>query len=190
MTGDNNSRLEHKELSAVRPALFLDRDGVINMDKGYVHRPDGFEFIDGAPETIQRFNDMGWRVFVVTNQTGIAHGFYTEADMFYVHAHMQSELKSYNAHIDRIYYCPYDTRGMVARYILDSEDRKPHPGMLLKAMENFPTDASRSFLIGDKRTDIEAAQAAGIRGFLFKGGNLFEFASSVLEELGETPSNV
>ena len=161
------------------PALFLDRDGVINIDKGYVDTPDGFEFIDGAIDTIAKFNSIGWRVFIVTNQTGIAHGHYTEDDMLRVHAFMNSELAKHGAHIDRIYYCPYDIRGSVIRYCIDSDDRKPSPGMLLKAMKDFPTEKSSSFLIGDKLTDIVAAQKAGIQGFLFERGNLFEFVKQI-----------
>jgi len=165
------------------PALFLDRDGVINVDKGYVNTADGFEFIPGAIETIAKFNSIGWRIFIVTNQTGIAHGHYTENDMFRVHAYMNSQLSKQHAHIDRIYYCPYDIRGSITQYCLDSEDRKPAPGMLLKAMREFPTQTGSSFLIGDKLTDIVAAQNAGIQGFLFEKGNLFEFIKQIAPDI-------
>ncbi len=165
-----------------RPALFLDRDGVINVDRGYVDTPDGFEFVPGAIETIAAFNKANWYVFVVTNQTGIAHGHYTEEDMFRVHAYMQSQLSKYNASIDRIYYCPYDIRGSVTRYCIESEDRKPASGMLRKAMKDFPTIKEASFLIGDKPTDITAAQGAGIKSYLFKENNLLEFVQSIEDE--------
>ncbi len=162
-----------------RPALFLDRDGVINVDKGYVDTPDGFEFIDGAIETIAHFNAAGWYVFIVTNQTGIAHGHYTEADMLKVHAFMNTELSKKNAHIDRIYYCPYDIRGSVTQYCIESDDRKPEPGMILKALSDFPVDKQSSFLIGDKKKDLRAAQNAGIASYLFNSNNLWDFVTSI-----------
>lgn len=165
------------------PALFLDRDGVINVDKGYVDTPEGFEFIPGAPETIAFFNKIGWRVFVVTNQTGIAHGHYTEADMFRVHAFMNSELSKHHAYIDRIYYCPYDIRGSVTRYCMESDFRKPAPGMILKAISEFSTNKKLSFLIGDKTTDVLAAKNANIQGFLFKEDNLLEFTQKIATQI-------
>lgn len=164
----------------LRPALFLDRDGVINTDRGYVAKVADFEWVEGAIDCIKAFNARGWYVFVVTNQTGIAHGFYTEADMNAVNAHMLAGLEAKNAKLDAVYACPYDPKGSVAAYTRDSRDRKPHPGMLLQAMADFPVDRDASFLIGDKDTDLQAARAAGIGGFLFRGGNLFDFAEWAL----------
>ena len=163
-------------MTDLRPALFLDRDGVINVDKGYVSRVEDFEWIDGAAETIAAFNSRGWYVFIVTNQSGIARNYYSEADMHTLHEWMQSELKTRGAHIDRIYHCPFHDEGENPAYRKASFDRKPSPGMLLQAMSDFPVKREQSFLIGDKETDISAAQAAGIAGFLFRGGNLAEFA--------------
>ena len=163
-----------------RPALFLDRDGVINVDRGYVASIADFEWTDGAADCIARFNARGWFVFVVTNQTGIAHGLYSEADMDAVHAHMTGVLAEKGVQIDRIYHCPFDPKGTVATYTRDSRDRKPHPGMLLQAMADFPVIREASFLIGDKETDLQAARAAGVGGFLFKGGNLNVFADWAL----------
>jgi D-glycero-D-manno-heptose 1,7-bisphosphate phosphatase len=159
-----------------RPALFLDRDGVINVDKGYVSRIADFEWIEGAAETIAAFNARGWWVFVVTNQSGVAYGYYTEDEMQALHDWMNAELAKRGAHIDRIYHCPYHAEGSVARYKRDSYDRKPRPGMLVQAMTDFPVIRERSFLIGDKEADLEAAKAAGVAGFLFTGGNLASFA--------------
>jgi D-glycero-D-manno-heptose 1,7-bisphosphate phosphatase len=159
-----------------KPSLFLDRDGVLNVDRGYVSRIDDFEWISGAIETVAAFNALGWHVFVVTNQSGIARGYYTEEDMHRLHDWMQGELACHGARIDRIYYCPYHEEGEIARYRKDSFDRKPKPGMLLRAMAEFPVLREQSFLIGDKAADIEAARAAGIAGFLFEGGNLEQFA--------------
>lgn len=167
-------------MQTFRPALFLDRDGVINVDRGYVSTVEAFEFIEGAADCIRTFKQRGWFVFVVTNQSGIARGYYTEADMFALHAHMQAELAKAGAEIDRIYHCPFHAEGEVAAYRKDSLDRKPGPGMLLQAMADFPVRREASFLIGDKQTDIAAAHAAGVGGFLFTGGNLAVFAEWAL----------
>jgi D-glycero-D-manno-heptose 1,7-bisphosphate phosphatase len=163
-----------------RPALFLDRDGVINVDKGYVSRIEDFEWVDGAAETIAAFNRRGWYVFVVTNQSGIARNYYTEADMQTLHDWMQAELAKTGAHIDQIYYCPYHAEGENPAYRKNSFDRKPKPGMLLRAMSDFPVKREFSFMIGDKDADMEAARAAGVAGFLFTGGNLSTFAEWTL----------
>ncbi len=163
-----------------RPALFLDRDGVINVDKGYVCRPEDFTFIDGAAEAIAAFKARGWFVFVVTNQSGIARNYYTEEDMHVLHAWMEARLAEQGAIIDRIYFCPFHEDGENPLYRRDSFDRKPKPGMLLRAMAEFPVKREQSFLIGDKAADLEAARAAGIAGFLFSGGNLAQFAEWTL----------
>jgi D-glycero-D-manno-heptose 1,7-bisphosphate phosphatase len=171
---------------ASRPALFLDRDGVINVDRNYVYRVEDFEWVEGARETIARFNAMNWLVFVVTNQSGIARGFYTEEQMQTLHDWITAELAAAGAHIDRIYHCPFHEEGTIARYTRDSFDRKPKPGMLIRAMTDFAVIKERSFLIGDKQADLEAAKGAGVRGFLFSGGNLSSFADWALADMGET----
>jgi D,D-heptose 1,7-bisphosphate phosphatase len=162
-----------------RPAVFLDRDGVINVDRGYVHRPDQIEWIDGARETIKRFNDAGCFVFVVSNQAGVARGYYSEADIWALHGWMGGELQALGAHVDQFEYCPDHPAATVAHYRRVSERRKPGAGMLIECMERWPVDKSRSFLIGDKQTDLEAAQAAGITGYLFSGPDLLAFAESL-----------
>lgn len=167
-------------MTPFRPALFLDRDGVINIDKGYVSQPAEFEFVEGAPQAIAAFNQRGWYVFVVTNQSGIARNYYTEDDMHALHGWMEARLSEAGARIDRIYHCPYHEEGENPRYRKDSIDRKPKPGMLLRALSEFPVKREASFLIGDKDTDIQAARAAGIAGFLFTGGNLATFAEWTL----------
>ncbi|MBI1361350.1 MAG: D-glycero-beta-D-manno-heptose 1,7-bisphosphate 7-phosphatase [Alphaproteobacteria bacterium] len=166
-----------------RPALFLDRDGVINVDKGYVSRIEDFVWIDGAAEAIAAFNARGWWVFVVTNQSGVAYGYYGEAEMAKLHAWMSAELGARGARIDHIYHCPYHVDGKVERYRRDSYDRKPKPGMLVQAMTDYPVIRERSFLIGDKETDLEAARAAGVAGFLFPGGDLASFAEWALADI-------
>lgn len=168
-----------------RPALFLDRDGVINVDHNYVYRVEDFEWVEGAAEAIAQFNRRNWWVFVVTNQSGIARGYYEEAQMETLHAWLQGELAKRGAKIDRIYHCPFHEEGTIPRYRKDSFDRKPKPGMLIRAMTDFPVIKEQSFLIGDKQADLDAARAAGIRGFLFDGGNLATFADWALADMGE-----
>lgn len=164
------------------PALFLDRDGVINEDRGYVADKRNFVWIEGVADCIRSFNERGWRVFVITNQSGIARGFYTEDQMHTLHSWMTDELGRQGAKIDAVYYCPYHPDAELTRYRKDSFDRKPRPGMLLQAMADFPVRRELSFLIGDKQTDIDAAHAAGIGGFLFRGGNLATFAEWALAD--------
>ena len=159
-----------------RPALFLDRDGVLNVDKGYVARVEDLEWVEGAMDCVRNFRARGWFVFVVTNQTGIAQGLYSMADMEAVHAHLISRFAEQGADIDRIYHCADHPDGTVPAYARENIDRKPGPGMLLRAMADFPVRREASFLIGDKQTDIDAAHAAGVGGFLFTGGNLANFA--------------
>jgi D-glycero-D-manno-heptose 1,7-bisphosphate phosphatase len=161
-----------------RPALFLDRDGVLNADKGYVSRPENFDWMPGAIACVRHFNDLDYLVIVVTNQTGVAYGLYTEADIAAVHDHMLNELSRAGARIDRIYECCWHPAATLPQYRRDSDLRKPRPGMLLQAMDDFEIDKARSFLIGDKQSDLDAAAAAGVRGFLYQGGDLLDFAEA------------
>jgi len=158
-----------------RPAAFLDRDGVLNVDTGYVHHPDQVRWVTGAREAVRWLNDAGYLVFVVTNQAGVARGLYNEEHVVDLHRWMNAELRRYGAHIDCFEYCPYHPEGVVDRYRLVSELRKPGPGMIRKLQSEWRVDASQSFLIGDRETDLEAAAAAGIPGHLFSGADLLEF---------------
>lgn len=170
-----------------RPAVFLDRDGVLNVDHGYVHRPDQVEWIPGAKEAIKRLNDAGYFVFVVSNQAGVARGYFSEEDVRTLHLWMASELRAAGAHVDAFEYCPDHPEGTVARYRRVSNRRKPSPGMLLDCMARWPINRDESFLIGDKDIDMEAAKAAGIRGHRFTGGNLLDFIGSLQSNLS-TPA--
>lgn len=163
-------------MTTPRPALFLDRDGVLNQDQGFVCRVQDFVWVEGAIDCIKAFNARGWYVFVVTNQSAIAFGDYTEADMQRVHDHMLSQLEAAGGRIDQIYFSPWHPEASDPTYRRDSRDRKPGPGMILRAMADFNVQREQSFLIGDKPTDIAAAKAAGIAGYLFTGGNLHEYA--------------
>ena len=159
-----------------RPALFLDRDGVLNEDPGYVYRWEDFRWIAGAREAIAAFNAAGWWVFVVTNQSGIGRGYYTEEDVIALHAKMSEALQDVGAQIDAYYYCPDHPEAVHDRYRHPNPpDRKPNPGMLLRAMTEHAVDRDRSILVGDKAGDLEAARRVGVRSLLFSTGNLLEF---------------
>jgi D-glycero-D-manno-heptose 1,7-bisphosphate phosphatase len=155
-----------------RPAVFFDRDGVLNEDTGYIHHHEQFTWIPGAREAVRWANDHGYYTFVVTNQAGVAHGYYEEEHIRQLHDWMRRELSAAGAHIDAFEYSPFHPDGKVAKYARHSELRKPAPGMLKKLMADWPVDVSRSLMIGDRPTDLEAAAAAGVRGHFFTGGNL------------------
>lgn len=164
-------------------AVFFDRDGVLNVDSGYVHCPKDFQWIDGAEEAIAYLNSRHWLVIVVTNQSGVARGYYTEKDVQNLHQYMNDMLKKKGGWIDAFYYCPYLKGATIPEYDRDSEDRKPRPGMILKGLKKYNVPLSRAFLYGDGERDIEAAHRAGIQGFLFSSHNLFDFVKSTLPKI-------
>lgn len=143
-------------------ALFLDRDGVINSDTGYVYRPEDFEFTPGIFELCRAAQVSGYRLIVVTNQAGIARGHFSEADFWHLTDWMKQRFVENSIHIARVYYCPYHPEFGHGPYKRESRDRKPNPGMLLQAQSDFDLDLASSFLIGDKLSDFEAARAAGV----------------------------
>ncbi len=166
-----------------RPALFLDRDGVLNEDRGYVHRWEDFRWIPGAREAVAAFNARDWWVFVVTNQSGVGRGYYPEDDVHALHARMLEELAAAGARIDAFYHCPFHPEALEDRYRHpDPPDRKPNPGMLLRAMAEWPVDTARSVMVGDKAIDVEAGRRAGVRALLFPGGDLAAFLAAAIGE--------
>jgi D-glycero-D-manno-heptose 1,7-bisphosphate phosphatase len=174
--GYSRSVPEVASANPLRPALFLDRDGVLNEDQGYVHRWEDFRWIPGAKAAVAAFNRAGWLVIVVTNQSGVGRGYYTEAAVHALHERMSQDLAAAGGHIDAFYHAPQHPDAALEAYRHpDPPDRKPNPGMILRALSEWPVDRSASLLIGDKRSDIEAALRAGLRGVLFEGGNLEQF---------------
>lgn len=156
-----------KDPTPRRPAAFLDRDGVLNVDGGYTYRPEQLKWIEGAPKAVRLLNDAGYIVIVVTNQSGVARGFYDEDAVRRFHAHMQAALQGHGAHIDAFYYCPHHPDGTVSQYALRCNCRKPGIGLLEQATREWPIDLTRSFLIGDRAHDLATADAFKIKGLLF-----------------------
>jgi len=152
-----------------KKALFLDRDGVINIDYGHVFRISDFEFVEGIFDLCRHAAKLEYLLFVITNQGGIGRGFYTENDFQNLSKWMKGRFAEEGIRIHKIYHCPYHPEHGRGEYQKESFDRKPSPGMILRAMEEFGLSMEQSFLIGDKETDIEAAINAGIgTSILFK----------------------
>ena len=158
-----------------RPAVFLDRDSVLKVDHAGVQRADQIEWITGARATIKRFNDAGYFVFVVSNQVAVAKDHYSGTNMGAVHGWMAGELQPLGAYVDQ--YCRTDATGPHSLRV--SDQRKSMAGMLLDCMARWQVDKAKTFLIGDKTIDVEAAQAAGISGHLFAGPDLLAFTTSI-----------
>jgi D-glycero-D-manno-heptose 1,7-bisphosphate phosphatase len=147
----------------VNRALFLDRDGVVNVEKNYVHRIEDFEFVDGIFDLCATARDLGFRLFVITNQAGIARGYYSESDYERLTDWMLERFAERDIAIDRVYHCPFHPTAGIGEYRRESFDRKPNPGMILKARDEFRLDLGQSVLVGDKDSDVEAGTAAGVR---------------------------
>lgn len=156
-------------------AVFFDRDGVLNKDIGYLSKIDDFLWIDGAIEVIKKYNDKKYYVFVITNQSGVARGYYTIDDVENLHRWMNEDLKKYNAHIDEFFYCPHYKNGIINKYSYECKCRKPKPKMINDACKKYNIDKRESFLVGDRDSDIECANNAGIKGLKFLGDNLLTF---------------
>jgi len=146
----------------MQPALFLDRDGVINIDHAYVYKQEDFQFVDGIFELCRTAKTQGYLIFVVTNQAGIGRGFYSEQEFNQLTAWMCQVFTAHNANIDKVYFCPHHPEYGIGQYRIDSPMRKPNPGMILAAQHEFNVDLAASLLIGDKESDIEAGINAGI----------------------------
>ncbi|MEM9253816.1 MAG: HAD-IIIA family hydrolase [Pseudomonadota bacterium] len=166
-----------------RPAAFLDRDGTLNYDAGYTHRIDGFQWLPGAKDAIKALNDAGYFVFVVTNQAGIARGYYNHDDVDSLHQWMRNELAGSGAHIDDFRFCPHHPEGRVPEFAIACQWRKPEPGMLVSLIKQWQPRLQESFMLGDSDKDVQAAAAAGISGHLIAPGELLP---TVLELLSRT----
>lgn len=158
-----------------RPAVFFDRDGTLNIDSSYFHRPEDLDFLPGAIAAVKRVNDLGHYAFAVTIQAGVAREYYTEGDVEAFNKHLQRKLRAAGAHIDQFRYCPYHPEAQVPTYRRISDWRNPGPRMFFDRMGRWPIIPDLSLVIGDTESDVEAGEAAGIRSLLYAGGNLDEF---------------
>ncbi len=164
-----------------RKAVFLDRDGVLNVDHGYVGSRDRFEWMEGALDAIRYATASGWHVFIVTNQSGVAHGLYDEAAVRTLLDWIADEARRTGGTIDDWRYCPFHPEAKLEAYRQAHDWRKPLPGMLLDLMRAWQVEPCRALMIGDQETDMRAAAAAGISGHRFHGGNLLAFLRPILD---------
>lgn len=164
-------------------AVFLDRDGVINVDRHYLHRIDHFEFVAGVPQALQRLQQAGWKLVVVTNQSGIARGLYTEDDYQRLTQHMQALLAAAGVTLDAVLHCPHLPDGPVPAYRAACECRKPAPGMLQQAARELDLDLARSVMVGDKGSDLLAGRRAGVaRCLLVRSGQAIDESDIALAD--------
>ncbi len=161
-----------------RIAVFLDRDGTLNEEIGFVRTPDELRLLPGAADAVSTLNRLGVVTCVISNQSGVARGALSEADLIPVHARLSDELRSTGAHVDRIYYCPHHPTQGVPPYRAECECRKPRPGMLRQAEREFGLDLTRSFVIGDRMADVQAGQAVGSTTILVLTG----YGATAIEE--------
>ena len=153
-----------------RKTVFLDRDGTINVEKNYLYRPEEFEFIPKVPEAIARLNNAGYLVIVVSNQAGVARGYYSENDVIKLHQYVNEQLSKYKAHIDGFYYCPHHPDAGIGKYKMKCHCRKPETGLFENACEDFDVDIEESWMIGDNVGDIKAGNNFHLKTILVRTG--------------------
>lgn len=157
-------------LNERKKAIFLDRDGTINVDKDYLYKIEDFQFEPKADEALKILYDLGYILIIVTNQSGIARGYYSEEDVEILHQDLSKILQEKGIEISKFYYCPHHPTKGVGKYKTDCECRKPNPGMLLKGIEEFSIDTSLSYMVGDKKSDVDAGLKAGVTSIFLNNG--------------------
>lgn len=177
---DETGSQDRASARRLSPAVFFDRDGVLNIDSGYPCKPSDIVWVEGAKPAVAALKRLGFLVFVVTNQAGVARGYYEEADVHALHDWMQLEFAAVGGRIDAYYFCPHHPEHGLGDYRRRCDCRKPAPGMIQQAMREWPVRLEGSFLIGDRETDLAAAQAAGLPGYKFAGGDLLAFVKARL----------
>ncbi len=173
-----------------RPAVFLDRDGTINEQMGYINHLSRFAILPGVAEAIRLLNENGILVIVVSNQSGVARGYFPIALVHDVHEHLREALQREQAVIDRILFCPHYHRGSVPDYTRDCECRKPKTGLIDEACAEFDIDLPKSYVIGDRYTDIELAHRAGLKGIMVMTGYGMGDIEYVLPQLARGPDHI
>ena len=169
----------------MKRALFLDRDGVINIDKGYVFKKEDIQFYDGIFDLVKEANKNNYLVIVVTNQAGIGRGFYTEKDFLSLSEWIKEQFNKKNSSIDHIYYSPFHPVHGIGKYKLDSELRKPKPGMFFKAKQEYNIDLKNSIMVGDNESDLIAANSAGIQTKISFGNTCNAYDCFYVKDLSE-----
>ena len=159
-------------------ALFLDRDGVINIDYGYVFKIDSFKFIDGIFELCLEANKLGYKIIIITNQSGIGRGYFSENQFQVLTQWLENFFKTKDIIIEKTYFCPHHKDAKIGKYKKECFFRKPNPGMILKAAEDHNIDINESILIGDKSSDIQAGKSAGIKKNLFLKNELYQLSEN------------
>lgn len=176
--------------TALCKAVFLDRDGTINEEKNYLHLPEDFVFIPGVPQAIRRLNQAGFLVVVVTNQSGVARGYFELTDVQRLHEHVACGLAAEQAHVDGFYICPHHPEAGQGLERRQCDCRKGAPGLLLQAAEELHIDLQQSFMVGDKDADLEAGRRAGCTPFLVLTGYGTETAHNIDPSIRRFPSLV
>ena len=151
-------------------AVFLDRDGTINCDKKYLFKREGFEYLCGVKDALKCFSDAGFLLIIITNQSGIARGFYTEHDYSVLTDWMLSDLKNDGIEISAVYFCPHHPKASILQYKKDCDCRKPKTGLFLKAVADYKIDLSQSYAIGDKERDVAICKESDCKGFVLYSG--------------------
>lgn len=165
----------------MRKVIFLDRDGTINVEKSYLHKWEDFEFEKNAIEGLKELKNLGYEFIVVTNQSGIGRGYYTEEDLVTLNNQMTEKLKEFGIEILECFYCPHHPEKGIGKYKVDCNCRKPNPGMLLEGIKKYNVDIENSFMIGDKKGDLEAGKKAGLKSILVLTG----YGKKIEEEVKE-----
>jgi D-glycero-D-manno-heptose 1,7-bisphosphate phosphatase len=151
-------------------AVFLDRDGTVNEEMGYINHPSRLKIFDFAITAVKQLKDAGFKIIILTNQSGVARGYFDENVLLDIHAILLKHFSESNASIDKIYYCPHHKEGIIPKYKKDCDCRKPKPGMLIKAKEDFNISLENSYLVGDRYKDIEFAQQNRIKSIMVLTG--------------------
>ena len=165
----------------MKKAILLDRDGTINVEKDYLHKVEDFEFEKNVVEALKIFSSLGYTMAVVTNQSGIARGYYTEDDLKKLNEYIKKELEKHGVIIEKFYYCPHHPENGIGKYKIDCICRKPNTGMLDEAIKEFNIDRTSSFMVGDTIADIDAGSRAGLTPVLVKTGHGME----TLQKIGD-----
>jgi D-glycero-D-manno-heptose 1,7-bisphosphate phosphatase len=157
---------------------FFDRDGVLNISNindGYIGFKKDFKWVTGAKKALKYIQNLGYKIIIVTNQSGVARGYFSIKDVNILHKYMRASLKKIDVRISGIFFCPFHIDGVVSKYKKKSNLRKPNNGMFLKVKKKMKIDIENSFMIGDQKTDMEFAKKSKIKGYLFKEKNLYKF---------------